>query len=196
MHNWQPKYPNYFKENLTKTEKISFEKTRLKYCSDLYQQGLNMRENLDKKIQFYLSFVTLLLGAIFLKLEFFTDLGALLKKQPISPEFKWLTYITLLLSGLSVLVTLIALMIATRLRQYKIPSSESLVFDLFNKNSNYKVEQTLIRDAALLYASATEFLRKTNKYKEKWGRIAEVTILITVIMMATLLGIFAYLSLI
>ena len=104
MHNWQPKYPNYLKEDLTRTEKVSFEKTRLEYCSDLYKQGLEIREHLDKKIQFYLSFVTLLLGAIFLKLEFFTKLSELLKQQPVPLHFKWVTYIALLLSGLSVLV--------------------------------------------------------------------------------------------
>jgi hypothetical protein len=196
MQNWQPKYPNYSKEDLTRSEKISFEKTRFEYCYNLYRQGLEARELLDKKIQFHLSFVTLLLGAIFLKVEFFTKLGELLKQQTTPSQIKWATYLALSTSGLSVLVFLIAVIIATRLRVYKSPSPNTLIFDLFNQSSPYKFEQTFIRDTALLYAVATEFSRKVNKYKEKWVHLAEISILITIVSLATLLGIFAFLSLV
>ena len=59
----------------------SFEKVRMDYCARVFEREAGRKEILEKKAQFYLSLVSLALGAVFLKLEFLEDIATLLSRE-------------------------------------------------------------------------------------------------------------------
>jgi hypothetical protein len=46
---------------------VAFERARLEYCRRVFEREEERRQELERKSQFYLSFITLVLGAVFLK---------------------------------------------------------------------------------------------------------------------------------
>ena len=80
------------KVQLSSEEKTAFEKSRLEHCIRLYNQENSRRDGFEKTAQFYLTFVTAFLGALFLKIDFLETLSKLLINKRALAPIAWIVY--------------------------------------------------------------------------------------------------------
>jgi hypothetical protein len=178
-------------------DKIAFEKARLDYCMDVYNREEQRKEQLEKKSQFYLSFITLFLGAIFLKTDSLTLLKELTENEAIAPALITILYLSIILLGISILFSVMAILGVTRLWSYKGPYPEDIVFSLFSPESDFIEEDTqaqLIRAIALNFAVALDFNKSINDRKSRWIMVSSYGIFVSVAVFAILLSVIVYLS--
>jgi hypothetical protein len=167
-------------------QEIALAEARLNYCKSLYSMEMKRKENLENKAQFYLSLVTLFLGAFLLKFEFFTFLQTSISQNE---GIAWLNIIILLsvlTLGLSALTALAAVMMALRLQNYKDQGFEPLFDTLFHPDSPYQDKLLLQRDIAAMYALATEHNIKQNQQKTQWIKLTSISVM-SLIMSLTIL---------
>lgn len=174
---------------------MQFEKVRLEYCMRAYNEEGERKERLEKKSQFYLSFVTLLVGAIFLNLDSLLNLKDLV---PQSAGFLVLILLYALLGGalLSMFVSLVAILGSIHLQSYAAGFPTSIFDSLFAPDSEYLIgpdAETLLRAEAMTYADAVETNSSLNKKKAKWVRIASYCAFSSVILMTLLIALIIYL---
>ena len=181
------------KKELTPDEKRAFEKARLDYCSKLYNQEMQRKELLEKKAQFYLSLVTLFIGALFLKLDFLKSLQEIVSQQSIPQGLVWIVYASVSAVGFSILAALIAILQAIAIQQYQDPSPSQIVDELFSPDSPYQDEFSLTEEAALMYAIALESNCEVNDKKARWVKIASYSAISAVCFLAILLSTSSYL---
>lgn len=179
-------------------ERVAFEKARLEYCLDVFNREEARREQLERKAQFYLSFITLILGALFFQAENLTLVGELIGNENVAPLLTTITYITIIILGLSILFSVMAILGVTRLWSYRGPYPEEFVFALFSPESDFIDEQNqedFVRASALNFAIALDFNKSINDHKSRWIMLSSYGIFLTVVMLAVLLAILVYLSL-
>jgi hypothetical protein len=178
-------------------ERVAFEKARLEYCLDLFNREEERREQLEKKAQFYLSFITLILGALFFKAENLTLVSELLRNKNIPSPLITITYITIIILGLSILFSVLAILGVTRLWSNRCPFPEDIVFSLFSPESDFideENQENFIRATALNFAIALDFNKSINDRKSRWIMVSSYGIFFTVATLAILLSIIVYLS--
>lgn len=178
-------------------QRIDFEKSRLEYCLDLFNREEDRREQLEKKSQFYLSFITLFLGAIFLKTESLIYLREIQANPSISGILLTLFYLMILILAGLILFSVIAILQVTRLWSYRGPFPKDLVTALFSPESDFMEENDeagLIRASALHYAIALEINTSINDRKSRWTMISSLGIFCSVLAFAILIGMMVYFS--
>jgi len=187
MDYWHPK------QEPTPDERRAFEKARLDYCSGLYSKEMQRKELLEKKAQFYLSLVTLFIGALFLRLDFLKSLQAIIAQQPVPHSLVWTVYASVPAVGIAILVALIAILQAIAIQQYLDPAPSQIVDELFSPTATCEDELGLFEETALMYAIALESNRKVNNKKARWVKIASYSAIGAVVCLAILLGTSSYL---
>jgi hypothetical protein len=180
-------------------EKIAFEKARLDYCMDVFNREEQRKEQLEKKSQFYLSFITLFLGAIFLKSDSLNLLRELTDNEAIAKPVITVLYLSIIALGILILFSVMAILGVTRLWSYKGPYPEEIVDTLFSPQSDFIEENTqaqLIRAIALNYAIALDFNKSINDQKSKWIMVSSYGIFLDVAVFAILLSVIVYISMV
>lgn len=177
-------------------EQVAFEKARYEYCFKLYEKEVERSEALEKRAQFYFSFITLILGAIFLNIEFFEKVKAIAAQSKVPMLATYVFYISTIVLGLSLIASLMSLLEFIRLRAYVPKYPENFVSSLFAPDSKYlpdKTEKGLLRETALSCALALEFnIRITNK-RTKWIQVSFTCIVFAVLSLFIILATVAYL---
>jgi hypothetical protein len=179
-------------------ERAAFEKARLDYCQDVFNREEERREQLEKKAQFYLSFITLILGALFFKAENLTLLNVLIGSGGIAAPLITLTYATIILLGLSILFSVVAILGVTRLWSYRGPYPEDIVHSLFSPESNFieeEKQEDFVRATALNFAIALDYNKSINDRKSRLIMVSSYGIFVTVALLAILLTLIVTLSL-
>lgn len=179
-------------------EKLAFEKARFEYCAALYESETKRQHNLEGKSRFYLSFVTLFLGAVFLNLGFLEDVRALISGASISPGLLVATYGALMVLAISLLISLLSILQSIRLRSYKSAYPADTTYSLFGPNSEYFENGdilSLLKANAMSYTIALEYNKSIDDKKARWVDIAAFNVLVAVIALATFLLEVTYLSL-
>ena len=185
---------NYWKrKKVLEEQQLNFEKSRLDYCKNLYKQEVDRRSFIERKSQFYLSFITLLLGAVFLKLETLGFIQDLLASKPSSHIY--FIYFSIFGLGVSILTSLIGIIQSMRVEQYISPSEKNMTYKMFGPTPNYKHELDLLKEVAKMYLIAAEASRRISDVKAQWIKIASLSSLVAVLFLATLLGEIFYLTL-
>jgi len=106
-------------ESTSDTEKrIAFEKVRFEYCSKVYEEETARKETLEKKAQFYFSFITLLLGVIFLNLDFLLELRDLIIQSSSPILFFPICYGALGTALILLVIALLAIFRSVHLQKY------------------------------------------------------------------------------
>jgi len=178
-------------------DQIAFEKARLDYCMDVFNREEQRKEQLEKKSQFYLSFITLFLGAIFLKTDSLTLLKEITENKAVPASLITILYLSIIALGISILFSVIAVLAVTRLWSYKVPYRDDIVFSLFSPQSDFIEENTqaqLIRAIALNFSIALDFNKNINDRKAKWIIISSYGIFVSVAVFAILLSVIVYMS--
>lgn len=180
-------------------DKIAFEKARLDYCVDLFNREEQRKEQLERKSQFYLSFITLFLGAIFLKADSLTLLRELAENEAIAGPLLTILYLSIIALGILILFSVMAILGVTRLWSYKGPYPEDIVDSLFSPGSDFLEENTqaqLNRAIALNFAIALDFNKSINDRKSKWIMVSSYGIFLAVAVFAILLAVIVYISMV
>jgi hypothetical protein len=190
-------------------DQIAFEKIRLDYCMDLFNREEQRKEQLERKSQFYLSFITLFLGAIFLKADSLLLLSELIDGATISPPLITLLHGSIIALGILILFSVMAILGVTRLWSYKGPYPEKVVHSLFSPDSDFtkkypqadednqveKNTQALwIRAMALNFAVALDFNKRINDRKSRWIMVSSYGIFLAVAAFAILLSVIVYIT--
>jgi hypothetical protein len=180
--------------SLDEKKQIAFEQARLDYCSQVFEREEQRREILEKKSQFYLSFVTLLLGAIFLKADFIKELNDLTTQKQISSFVLSAMYIFGIALAISLLFTFIMVLMSVKIQSYKSERPNNLTFDLFAPDSTYidrKDEISIISATAKSYSIAADHNARVNKEKARWVHMSSFGVFASVTSLALFLSVLA-----
>lgn len=177
-------------------EQLAFERARYEYCSKLYEKEVERSEGLARRSQFYLSFVTLILGAIFLNLDFFEKVRGIIVQGKATPLATDVLYISITILALSLLVSLLSILEFSRLRGHTRTHPENIISSLFAPDSKYlpeKTEKALLYETAMSYAIALEFNMKITNQRAKWVQVSSISAFFVVLSLFIILGGVAYL---
>lgn len=170
---------------------LGLERARLDYCAKIFDREAERKERLERKSELYLSFVTLVLGALFLNLDSLADLRGLA-----GTGGPWGAVIRVVAAalGLSLLAALVSILAAMRLQRYKNEYPDRVITSLFAPDSRYLPmpdEPSLLRANAMSYAIALEHNSATNDRKARWVKAASLAIFAVVVCLAILLSVLA-----
>ena len=169
----------------------AFERARLDYCRSVFEREENRREGLERKAQFYLSFVTLVLAAVFLKPDYLDLIGDTIAGRPLPAPAAVILIVSMAVLGLSLVLTTITILAAVQVHKYRGEYPADLTDALFMPDSGYLAEESeahMICVAAMNYAVAVEANRALNDRKAARLRLAAAGALLTVLALATLLA--------
>ena len=176
-------------------EKVSFGKALLEYCIELFKAETSRQDALESKSRFYLSFVTLLIGAFFLNLDFLASLKNIIAQEKPSPTILITTYTCIVILGISLFVSLFAIFFSVGVKSYKGVFPKDITYQLFGPTSKYIKKEdllTLYKTVSMNYTVALEHNKDINDKKAKWINIAALSSLITISSLSVLLGLLGY----
>jgi glucan phosphoethanolaminetransferase (alkaline phosphatase superfamily) len=130
-------------EPQTPEEKLAFEKARFDYCVTIHKAEDKRRKNLESKSRFYLSFITLFLGAVFFNIEFLEKLRDLVAGKTVSATLITGIYACAIILAISLLVSLVSILASVQLKSYKAVYPEDVTQMLFGPNSDYIEKKNL-----------------------------------------------------
>ncbi len=166
---------------------IEFQRVRFEFCVSAYIRELERKESLEKKSQFFVSLLTLILGALFLNADMLAKVNALTLAS-IALNMLFNIFATILVISLS--VALISVLFSLWLQDYVREYPKNIVSSLFDPNSTCTENKTpslLLESLAMNCALALEINKRTNDRKAKWVTISSVFTLISVIVLALIL---------
>jgi hypothetical protein len=186
------------KEQLNSDEKTVFEKARLEHCIRLFKEENSRREGFEKTAQFYLTFITAFLGALFLKIDALETLSKLLtnKKPPVL--ISWIVYASIISMLLSLLLALVSILACIRVRRYKREFPANPALRLFSTDSLYtggEDNKEFIKITAMTYIAAIEANFHITEWKGLWIERASLFVLSSVISLFIFLSSVTYLML-
>ena len=119
-----------------------FDLALLEYCSEIYEGETKRQHSLENKAQFYLSFVTLILGALFFNLDFIEKIKGLLSTK-IAPSIITITFIIcILILAISLLASLTFILKSIHLQSYRDIYPQNVTQLFLNPESEYFTERT------------------------------------------------------
>lgn len=178
-------------------KQLSFEKTRFDYSTKMFEKEATRKQSLETKAQFYLTFVTAFLTAIYFSITYLTALQGFMNNKLVDPAWKVAITVLLIGLGIALLFSLFAVLFAMKIQNYKSEYPAGSYSSLFVPNPN-KFEED--NEAGMLYYTAKvaiEALEKNkdfNDRKAKWVEGASYGILVAVILLALLVGTSVYLQ--
>ena len=95
---------------IPESERDEFEKIRLEYSKYLYEHEQLTKERIERKSRFYLSIITILLSATFLKIDFFSSLSKIIQQQGINNIFTFAIYASGVTLAITTSLTLISIL--------------------------------------------------------------------------------------
>jgi hypothetical protein len=167
----------------------AFAKARYEYCLQLYKREQERKDILEKKAQFYLSLVTLFLGALVLKVENIETIRSLLRNP--QKQTATILYISSAIFLVSLAVALISILLAVHVRGYLIEHPVDLISALFSSEPGYldaNTELELYTSTAKSYALATESDRVINEHKSRWVQISSLSVFVALLSFVILYG--------
>lgn len=187
------------KVRLSSEEKTTaFEKSRLEHCIRLYNQENSRRDGFEKTAQFYLTFVTAFLGALFLKIDFLETLSKLLTNKRAPAPIAWIVYGSIVAMLLSLLFALISILECIRVRRYKREFPSDPALHLFSPDSLYtgrEDDAAFLKITAMTYIAAIEANFHITEWKGLWIERASLFVLASVLSLFIFLSVVTYLML-
>src|SRR5260370_11302169 len=178
-------------------KQLSFEKTRFDYSIKMFENEGGRKQNLETKAQFYLTFVTIFLTAIYFSLPYLTALQGFMNNKMVSPTWKVAITVLLITLGIALLFSLFAVLFAMKIQNYKSEYPARPYSSLFVPNPDKFEEDSeadLLHYTARIAIEALEKNKEYNDRKAKWVEGASYGILFAVIILALLVGISVYLQ--
>jgi len=180
-----------------KAKQLSFEKTRFDYSTKMFENEATRKQSLETKAQFYLTFVTAFLTAIYFSLTFLTALQGFMNNKMVGPAWKVAITVLLIGLGIALLFSLFAVLFAMKIQNYNSEYPARPYSSLFVPNPDRFEEDNeagMLRYIARVAIEALEKNKDFNDRKAKWVEGASYGILVAVILLALLVGISVYLQ--
>ena len=177
-------------------EQIAFEQARLEHCIRLFSNENSRREVFEKTAQYYLTFITAFLAALFWKIDFLKTLSNLLSTRSAKAAIIWITRASLVLMLFSLFLALISVLECIRVRRYKREFPGNPAHRLFAPDSPYSGggnEASFLKISALTYITAIEANFEITERKGLWIERTAVCMLIAVFSLFVLLTAMSYL---
>lgn len=177
----------------------AFERERLRFCERIYELERLRAENIERKAQIYLTLLTLLLGAVSLRIDSWGAIRQLLMTMwhhhPVSAGLIVIEAI-LCAGAIASSLLFVALVFQPRSREKVYPRNP--VDRLFTSSTAAGGEPELMRDNAERYARAVEENNRINTSLSRWlVRAAFMTVaslFLFGILLATLLATYMTMS--
>lgn len=169
---------------------LDFERARYSYCKELFDKEVSRKEMLEKKAQYYLTLITLFLGAIFLNLKSFSEFLKIMSMS--KPLTQQAIYIILIFLCTSLLFSLFTILQSIRLRKWKSGYLSNAFKVLFSPDSKCLVdcsEIVLLQSSSLEYILAWEHNKQINDLKAKWTEHSSRLLLFAILMIFIIIGI-------
>ena len=158
------------------------EVARLDYCIRIYDRENERSRALENKARFYLSFGTLLLGAVFVRFESVGDVHRILEAAG-APTWIWETVRLSLRLLLAMIASSIALIFAAMwIRTHRAPYPRNPARSLFDENSPFAITEDYFEDIALSYAAALEHNARRNDAKATLLILASMATAVSVLL--------------
>lgn len=170
----------------TETEQIELSQMRLDYCKELYDREVKRKEGLRRVSEFYLTFITVLLGSILFNLDFLNKIQALLGQASVPKAILALIYVVSVVIFLLLIVALFSILAVVGLQKYYEPGPKNVVDFLFDDFQEYISKNDFLIEHAMFYAVALRGNKITNNKTVKWVTVTRFS----------LLGIVAFIALI
>lgn len=172
-----------------KRNQSSLEQARYEYCKDLYEREQLRRESLERKAQFHITLITLFLGVLSLRVDFFRDLQSAVAGEGLPPAAAMAICVIAVVFGAALLMSFIAVVFAVRIRgyypEYVANPSTMLFYERDGFISPYTVKG-FYRKAGKAYAIALESDSRVNNAKSMWLVIATYSLLTMIVSFALL----------
>ncbi len=166
---------------------LDFEKSRFEYCSQLFDKEEKTKESIERKCQFYLSFATIFLGTIFLKLDYLKSVKEIYGKAKPPTPVSFLVYTIVSVLLISVIIALTSVLKSMGIRNYAGGFHRELDKFLFESDERPETSSELHIICARFYAQAVDKNRKLNAGKAKWLVLCSYSLLIAVMSMFALI---------
>jgi len=171
-------------------EDLLFSKARYDYCLFILGKEDSKLEVLEKKTQYYLSVITLIIGAIFIKMEF---IPALHDNKIVQDSLivQIVIYFSLGVLFISLLISMFAIFQSIRIRRLTNYYPEEIFDMLFNPEYGYleSNDRTELFDkSAMCFSVAIENKKNLIEKKAVWLQITAVCFSITIISLGTFLA--------
>ena len=165
------------------------EQARYEYCKELYEREQLRRESLERKAQFHITLITLFLGVMSLRTEFFTDLQSAVASGELMPAAAQVLLGVAIVFGASLLMSFVAVLFAVRIRGYTPEYVANPSTKLFFERDGFITPYTLkgfYRRIGKTYAIALEGDSRVNNLKSRWLVIATYSLLLMIVSFALL----------
>ena len=169
---------------------LSFEKARFDYCWKIYEEENQRKDTLEKKSQFYLSFITLILGGRFLNIDFVETLQQVLAQGTTLFYEKLFVLLPLVFLSLSLVISLVAIFMTLQVREYSRPYPANTITCYFDPGIKYFENNTaasLFRITATDITIALEVNRGLNDKKSRWVKISSASLIVAIFSLAVFL---------
>ena len=147
---------------------LEFEEARHTYCLAAFTRQEQQRELLDGKARFYLSIALALLGVVLLKPDYSARILALIRLPSLGPVARAVLFFVLGLFATTSVMSLVSILLATRLKPYKTGYPKKFADRMFLQDSDFLEDPrrvTLLQKVSVFYATAADRNRETNEKK-------------------------------
>lgn len=138
---------------------LEFEKARLQYLMATYEKEVSRKDILEKKAQFYITFVGVFLTGIFLKLDYVAAIAAAWPGKGGWTPARAVLFGSVAVIGVSLIVVIISSLEVVRATSYATEAPENastLLFDKSHALISDRNPERFIADVALVYARALD----------------------------------------
>lgn len=161
----------------TESEWTELSQMRLDYCKELYDREVRRKDGLRRLSEFYLTFITFLLGSILFNLDFLNTIKTLLDQSSVPPKILLSVYFAGIAIFLLLIVALFSILAVVGLQKRYEPEPEDVVDWLFDPFQEYISKNTFLKESAMLYAIALQENKIINNRTVKWVTITRLSLL-------------------
>jgi hypothetical protein len=178
-------------------EVVAFEKARFDYCVSINETENKRREVLENRSRFYLSFITLFLGAIFFNIEFLEKLNNEMIGNSVSIALKVGICGCIVILACALFISLISILASVQIKPFKAVYPEHVTEMLFG--SDYYIAEESLRGLyqrlSMNYTLTLDHNKRINDRKAVWLKVAATGIYASVTSLFILLALFTYILL-
>ena len=160
------------------------------YVVEIFKSETERQEILESKSRFYLSFISLFIGSVFLNLSFLNDIKNLFSQTQLTYTVFTVMIGSIISLNISLLFSLLSILVSIGIRSYKDVFPKNVTVQLFSPTSNYLKEKTLqsfYETVSMNYTIALEHNKRVNDKKALWVNFASAFVLISILSLAILL---------
>lgn len=147
------------------------EKAKYEYCLEVFQLENSRRESLERKSQFLLAIITLILGALLLNVEIWNVIDDLLKIKGYNTFQSYLTYGLLIFIGIGLITSLLGSLLSMNVRYYSDGFPISPLRKMFSPSTEHyeeNIAKEIFRVNAIMLTIAIINNTDINIRKGRW----------------------------